>query len=55
MMQILKTDSLYRRSGKPERTMAEIRRMLLWKISARLKSERLAALKEPAAGWQNNK
>jgi transaldolase len=34
--------SLYRKRGKPERAMAEIRRALLRKISARLKKERAA-------------
>jgi hypothetical protein len=34
--------SLYRQRGKPQRAMAEIRRMLLRKISARLKKERAA-------------
>jgi hypothetical protein len=32
--------SLYRQRGKPERVMAEIRRTLLEKISARLEKER---------------
>lgn len=42
--------TLYRRRGKPERAMAEIRRMLLRKISARLEKKRGAAdlLKESA-------
>jgi hypothetical protein len=34
--------SLYRRRGKPERVWAEIKRQLLRKISARIKSERIA-------------
>jgi hypothetical protein len=33
--------SLYRRRGKPERNMAEIRRMLLEKILTRMKAEGL--------------
>jgi hypothetical protein len=42
--------TLYRRRGKPERVMAEIRRMLLRRISARLEKERETAdlLKESA-------
>jgi hypothetical protein len=42
--------NLYRRRGKPERVMAEIRRTLLRKISARFKKERAEAnlLKESA-------
>jgi hypothetical protein len=37
----VKTESsLYRRRGKPERVMAEIRQTLLQKISARLEKER---------------
>jgi hypothetical protein len=34
--------SQYRKRGKPERAMAEIRRMLLRKISERIKQERAA-------------
>jgi hypothetical protein len=42
--------SKYRRRGKPERLMAEIRRMLLRRISARIEKERAKAdlLKESA-------
>jgi hypothetical protein len=43
--------SLYRQRGKPERVMAEIRRMLLRKISARLERDResMNSLKETAS------
>jgi hypothetical protein len=36
----MKNEYLYRRRGNPERAMAEIRRILLQKISARMKKER---------------
>ncbi len=44
--------TLYRKHGKPERAMAEIRRMLLQKITDRIKKERLSAasVKESASG-----
>jgi hypothetical protein len=51
----MKAISLYGRRGKPERAMAEIRRALLRKISARIKSEGLDPLKEPFVRQQTNK
>jgi hypothetical protein len=48
--------SLYRRRGKPERVMAEIRREILRKISARLKKERAAhVLMKDSDLWQRIK
>jgi hypothetical protein len=49
--------SLYRRRGKPQRAMAEIRRMLLQKILDQIEKEQLPAAlaKELPAGRRINK
>jgi hypothetical protein len=46
--------SSYKRRGKPQRAMAEIRRMLLQKISGQIEKEALPAAvmkKSPIEGW----
>jgi hypothetical protein len=52
----MKTEiSFCRRRGKPERAMAEIRRMLLQKISDQIKKEQLpAALMKESPGRATN-